>query len=50
MVDVLINNNIVVEINNTSHYKNIDGKTILNLKSRFRERILEKWGYKCYNI
>lgn len=36
MVDVLVDKSIIVEINNTSHYKVIDGVTHLNLKSQFR--------------
>ena len=39
-----------MEINNESHYKQIDGELVLNLKSQFRQRVLEGEGYKCLNI
>ena len=50
MVDVLVDKSIIVEINNTAHYKVIDGVSHLNLKSQFRERILKQCGYKCHTI
>lgn len=50
LVDVLVDQRVVVEINNNHHYKVVDGNTALNLKSQFRERVLESHGYKCYNI
>jgi very-short-patch-repair endonuclease len=50
IVDVLVDQRVVVEINNSHHYKTVDGVTALNLKSQFRERVLERNGYKCYNI
>ena len=40
MVDVLIDQRVVVEINNSQHYKTVDGKVFLNLKSQFRQRVL----------
>jgi very-short-patch-repair endonuclease len=47
---VLIDQRVVVEINNTQHYKTVDGQQFLNLKSQFRQRVLESNGYKYYNI
>jgi hypothetical protein len=36
MVDVLVDQKIIVEINNSHHYKIVDGVSYLNLKSQFR--------------
>ena len=49
-MDILVDRRVVVEINNESHYKQIDGELVLNLKSQFRQRVLEGEGYKCLNI
>ncbi len=50
IVDVLIDQRVVVEINNSQHYKTVEGQQFLNLKSQFRQRVLESNGYKYYNI
>lgn len=47
---MLINKKVIIEINNTSHYKIINGETLLNLKSSFRERVLTKAGYILRNL
>jgi len=50
IVDVLIDKNIIVEINSGHHYKIINGKKVLNLRSQFRERILSDMGYVYHNV
>lgn len=45
-----MNQKVIVEINNSHHYKVIEGVEHLNLKSQFRQRVLEKNGYKFYTI
>ena len=49
-MDILVDKKIVIELNNATHYKLINGQSRLNLKSNFRERVLTKAGYVCKNI
>ena len=41
---------VIIEMNNLMHYKRVEGQLVLNLKSRFRERVLEGEGYRYVNI
>lgn len=40
----------MIELNNSSHYKYIDGEEHLNLKSLFRQRVIEMEGYQYVNV